>query len=64
MISARVRSSAIREVQYEPSGERLIVIFAKGGSASYLDVPRSVFDAMIRAPSVGRYYRQVVRKRY
>ena len=64
MFSIKVRSTAIRQVDYDAGSQALTVRFLKGGLAVYEGVPRAVFDAMIKAPSVGRYYRQVIQARY
>jgi hypothetical protein len=64
VLRARVRSTALREVSYDADAKILTVTFRRGATASYPRVPRAVFDAMIKAPSPGRYFRQVVQARF
>jgi hypothetical protein len=42
----------------------LEVEFCRGTVYRYLNVPRSVFDALLRADSVGRYFNQFVRHHF
>ena len=64
ILRAQVRSTALRDVSYDADARILTVTFQRGATATYPKVPRAVFDAMIKAPSVGRYYRQVIQARF
>ena len=54
-------SSSIAVVAYEPECSTLIIKFKNGGSYGYFGVPRDVFDAMIAAPSKGRYFAEHIK---
>lgn len=56
-----VRSKMIEAVFYDYSNRTMTIFFRKGGTYEYLDVPTRVYEDMIRAPSVGRYYHASVR---
>ena len=64
ILRAQVRSTALRAVSYDTDAKILTVTFRRGATATYPKVPRAVFDAMIKAPSPGRYYRQVIQARF
>ncbi len=56
-----VDSSMIREIDYEDEGERLIVVFATGRIYAYEPVPRSLYEALLQAPSKGEYFNAMIR---
>ena len=58
-----VNSSAIEWVEESGRGS-LIVRFRKGGTYEYEGVPPDTINAMIDAPSVGRFYIDEIRGRY
>lgn len=59
-----VRSSMIDAVFYDYSNRTLTVFFRKGGTYEYLQVPQKVYEDLIRAASVGRYYHAEIRGHY
>ncbi len=60
-----VDSSSIAAIGYERSGRRLLVRFRDSGQIyAYLDVPRSVFDGLRRAPSKGRFVNDEIKPNY
>ena len=59
-----VDSSAIREIDYDPASERLLVRFVSGALYVYADVPAKVGRPFLTASSKGRYFAAKVRDRY
>jgi hypothetical protein len=59
-----VRSSNLRAVRYEPDQRRLFVEFVSGQVYGYLDVPSTVYDALLRAGSKGSYLARWIKPRY
>lgn len=57
-----VRSSNIEAVGYEEQSQTLGVCFHGGGEYHYLGVPRHVYDGLLSAPSVGRYFDGYIKK--
>lgn len=51
-----VTSSNLEAVGYEPRDSSLLVHFKNGTRYKYLNVPQATFDALMRAPSKGRYF--------
>lgn len=59
-----VRSSAIAAVGYDAASRRLQIRFRSGDTYTFCGVPESVYDRLMGASSMGRYYDQVIRDRY
>lgn len=59
-----VSSSAIASVGHDVEGAVLEVEFDSGEVYRYFLVPSAVYDAMLAAPSVGRFFQQRIRDRY
>lgn len=57
-----VTSSNIASVAW--SDGSLYVVFHHGGEYRYRDVPRKVFEQMLSAPSVGKFFHAEVRNKY
>jgi hypothetical protein len=58
----KVASSNIDAIAHE--GQTLIVRFTSGAAYSYEGVPRSVYEELLNAPSVGRYFGSMIRPNY
>ena len=58
----RVRSSNIESVGYEEHSQTLGVRFYGGGEYHYSGVPRRVYEGLLSASSVGRYFDRYVQK--
>ena len=58
----QVSSSNIAAVAYDDASNTLGVRFLNGGEYHYHGVPRSVFDGLLEASSVGRYFDANVKK--
>lgn len=59
-----VASSAIGEIDYDLKTERLYITFRNRRNYAYLDVPRAVYEALLAAPSKGRFFNENIRDRY
>lgn len=60
----RVSSSRIRSVGYDRSALMLEVEFNDGAVHQYRSVPESVYEGMMRAPSIVSYFDDRVRDEY
>ena len=56
-----VDSSVILSVGYDPSTETLEIEFHHGGIYIYANVPSSVFEALLAAPSKGLFFHDKVK---
>lgn len=59
-----VRSSNIRSIGYDSSTQTLEVEFTSGELYQYSNVPSNVHDALMRAPSQGRFLNDQIKGRY
>ena len=62
--SLTVDSSAISEVAYYPSVERLIVLFISDKAYEYLNVPCHVMNGLREASSKGKFLNKYVLAQY
>jgi hypothetical protein len=62
--SLTVDSSAISEVAYYPSVERLIVLFKSNVSYEYINVPNHVMNGLREASSKGKFLNKYVLAQY
>jgi len=56
-----VDSSMIEAIGYDSNSYILVVDFTKGGSYSYLGVPKAVYDGLLSAESVGKAFHATVK---
>lgn len=59
-----VVSSSIRGVGYDEDAGALEIEFGSGGVYRYLEVPRGVYEDLLRADSHGRYFHDYIRGEY
>ena len=59
-----VVSSNIVSAGYEPSSETLEIEFASGGVYQYYNVPPSIYEAFLAAPSKGRFLVSQIKDRF
>jgi len=59
-----VNSSAIREIEFDELTNRLQITFTSGKTYTYYAVPRSVYEALLRAPSKGAFYNEYIKDQY
>lgn len=60
----QVDSSSLASVGYDEENEILEVEFNHGGIYQYFDVPKEEYEALMNAPSHGRYYSLNIRNDY
>jgi hypothetical protein len=59
-----VVSSDLLSVGYSDEGQVLEVEFVKGGVYQYYGVPRSEYENLLTAPSIGRFFNANIKKSY
>ena len=59
-----VSSSNLAEIGYDYSTQTMEVCFKSGHIYQYFDVPRGVYDELMRAESPGGYLSSVVKGRF
>lgn len=67
MENVKVDSSFIMELTYKDDEKSLIVTMENEGGEKrykYLEVPESVFERFVDAPSKGRFYTRNIKGRY
>ncbi len=57
-------STAIADIQYKPSSQRLVVTFVSGRAYEYVDVPEHVARAFQSSMAKGTYFNAYIRDRY
>jgi hypothetical protein len=63
--TAAVRtSSVIAGLDYNPTTHMLEVEFRTGRVYHYFGVPKAEYEALLNAPSLGRYFNREIRNRY
>jgi hypothetical protein len=60
----RVSSSVIASVGYAVRNQILEIEFVSGRIYQYLDVERETYEALLKAPSKGRYFNDHIRDDY
>lgn len=59
-----LESSLIREAEWDPFTQVLKITFTKDGIYDYIGVPQEIFEAMTKAPSVGKFFHQNIRGKF
>jgi len=59
-----VRSSNLAAVGYDPESRILEIEFPDSGVYQYFDVPQSVYDDLMSAPSHGKFFHAHIRNKY
>lgn len=59
-----VSSSSIARVGHDADTHQLHVQFIGGGQYIFHDVPRSHFDDLLAAPSVGKHFQQQIKGQF
>jgi len=63
--TVNVKSRMIKSIGYSESESVLIVEFKKGFNIyHYYDVPKNIYDDLIKADSVGKYFLDHVKNKY
>lgn len=50
------RSTMITEIEYDAEKQLLWLAFGKGGKYEYKDVPKDVYEGLLGAESIGKYF--------
>lgn len=59
-----VESTTLATVAYDDVRELLELVFRSGAIYQYFGVPATVHEGLLRAPSKGGYFNQVIRGRF
>ncbi|WP_183450714.1 KTSC domain-containing protein [Microvirga lupini] len=59
-----VSSSAISRIEHDPVTLKLYITFHGTGTYTYYGVPRTVYEAFLRASSKGQFYNDRIKDRY
>ena len=54
----------IAGLDYNPANHTLEVEFRTGRVYQYFSVPKAEYEALLNAPSLGRYFNREIRNRY
>uniref|UniRef100_A0A6M3KJ32 Putative RNA binding domain protein n=1 Tax=viral metagenome TaxID=1070528 RepID=A0A6M3KJ32_9ZZZZ len=61
----QIESSSISSIGYHEGDEILFVTFKKKGAAwTYKNVPKDVYESLIKSKSVGKYFHEVIKPSY
>ena len=64
MNSTAVESTTLARVAYDGAQELLLLQFCSRAIYQYFGVPAAVHEALLRAPSKGRYFNRAIRGRF
>jgi len=64
MIRQTVSSSNIRSIGYDVKFQTLEIEFQDGGIYQYLNVPESIYNALMSASSHGSYFHRSIKDQY
>ena len=60
-----VDSSNIESVAYVDGPQELVIKFKSGGKFyKYFGVPREVYESLVKAPSVGKFFAAQIKSKY
>ena len=59
-----VESSNVARVGYDSDAHTLHVEFKNGNAYQYFDVPKTVYEGILNAGSIGQYLNQVIKGSY
>lgn len=60
----KVSSSNIDKIGYDIASKTLVIDFLSGGRYSYKNVPKMIFDNMLKSQSKGKYFYKNIREKY
>jgi len=64
MLIANVESTTLATIAYDDASEVLQLDFCNRAVYLYFDVPAAVHQALLGAPSKGRYFNHIIRGRF
>ena len=59
-----VKSKAVKSLRYDSDAKSLDVEFASASTYRYFDVPRDVYEWLLRVGSKGRFVNRLVKEKY
>jgi hypothetical protein len=59
-----VSSESLAEIGYDADTRTLEVLFRRGTLYQYFDVPDFVYEELMKAPSLGRYFNANIKGRF
>jgi hypothetical protein len=59
-----LKSKAVRAIRYDAATRSLDVEFASASTYRYFDVPRDVYEWLLRVGSKGRFLNRLVKEKY
>ena len=59
-----VNSSTIAAIDYNERQQILLVVFHRGGTYVYYDVPKEIYSGLLQAPSKGEYHKNNIKYSY
>ena len=57
-----VKSSRIVKVGYDPNTQDLVIEFTRGGRYIYHNVEQMIYEMLLAAESIGKYFEQHINK--
>ena len=51
-----VNSSNIKSIGYDKTSQKLVIFFHSGGRYRYSNIPESMYNELMNAPSHGKYF--------
>lgn len=64
ILRSKVDSSRISNVAYDPTKQILEIEYKRGGTYQYKDVPLRIFNELVSAKSVGKYFQAMIKPFY
>ncbi len=64
MLRKRIASSNILSIGYDPTSSTLEIEFHSGAIYQYVNVPESIYTALMSAPSHGSYFNRHIKDKY
>lgn len=64
MLRKNVDSTNIHSVGYDSESNTLEIEFHSGGVYRYFNVPQSIYDGLMLAPSLGSYFHKYIKNNY
>lgn len=59
-----IKSDNLKSVGYDPKTEELDIEFKSGTVYRYFRVPAHIYEALLSAPSAGKYHHQNIKDRF
>ena len=59
-----VNSASISHIGYDSSTQKMKITFKPNRTYDYCNVPQNVFDAFLKASSIGTFYNEEIKDNY